>query len=126
MSIAKNGFAALASLDAGTWTRGGGRREEGEGERARVQDPGRERARGREDIQTHFPFLGYYGKGIYFSTSAVYIIPYFASKKRPAVLVSLLLPGNPFPVIENPHEEVCSSSLSPSLPLPSPLSPLPS
>jgi len=45
---------------------------------------------------------GYYGKGIYFSTSAKYTLPYFGTKKSPAVLVCLLIPGNVYPVTEQP------------------------
>jgi len=63
-SIACNGFAALATLDA-----------------------------------------GYYGKGLYFTSYAKYTIPYCCSKPNPAILVCLLLPGNPFPVCEHPKEE---------------------
>eukprot|EP01124_Arcella_intermedia_P018681 TRINITY_DN257_c0_g1_i2.p1 TRINITY_DN257_c0_g1~~TRINITY_DN257_c0_g1_i2.p1 ORF type:complete len:1093 (+),score=193.29 TRINITY_DN257_c0_g1_i2:407-3280(+) len=48
---------------------------------------------------------GFYGKGIYFSTSTKYITPYFAPKKHPAILICWLIPGNPFPVTENPHQE---------------------
>jgi hypothetical protein len=43
---------------------------------------------------------GYYGKGIYFSTSAMYCIPYFLKRKNPALLICFLTPGNPYPVIE--------------------------
>jgi len=44
---------------------------------------------------------GFYGRGIYFSTKALYTYPYFATKKEPAIIVSFLLPGNPYPVIEH-------------------------
>jgi hypothetical protein len=44
--------------------------------------------------------VGFFGSGIYFSTSAKYIIPYFATKSNPAIIVSFLIPGNPFPVVE--------------------------
>jgi len=43
---------------------------------------------------------GWYGKGIYFSTSAMYCIPYFLERKNPAVLICFLCPGNPYPVTE--------------------------
>jgi len=59
LSIAAQGFCALASLDA-----------------------------------------GFYGKGIYFTTFTNYAIPYFIKKTRPAVLVSLGVFGNAYPVIE--------------------------
>jgi len=48
---------------------------------------------------------GYYGKGIYFSTSALYTLPYFATKPSPAILICFVLPGNPYPVIESPKEK---------------------
>jgi len=48
---------------------------------------------------------GFYGKGIYFSSSALYTIPYFATKKEPTILICLTAPGNPFPVIEHPKED---------------------
>jgi len=48
---------------------------------------------------------GYYGKGIYLSTSALYTLPYFASCSDPAIIVCLTIPGNPFPVVHNPTEE---------------------
>jgi len=44
---------------------------------------------------------GWYGKGIYFSTNAQYVIPYFATRKNPAIMICLLLPGNPYPVTES-------------------------
>jgi len=43
---------------------------------------------------------GFYGKGIYFSTSAMYCIPYFLKRKDPAVLLCFLCPGNTYPVTE--------------------------
>jgi len=46
---------------------------------------------------------GYYGKGIYFSTSAKYIIPYYATKKNPTILICLIIPGNIYPVTEFPQ-----------------------
>jgi len=44
---------------------------------------------------------GFYGKGIYFSTFALYTLPYFISKKDPVILICYVLPGNPYPVIES-------------------------
>jgi len=44
---------------------------------------------------------GWYGKGIYFSSNAQYVIPYFATRKNPAIMICLLLPGNPYPVTES-------------------------
>jgi len=48
---------------------------------------------------------GYYGKGIYFSTSALYVLPYFAKKKKPTIIICLAIPGNPYPVTESPNSE---------------------
>jgi len=39
--------------------------------------------------------------GIYFSSSCLYTIPYFATKPKPAILVCLVTPGNIRPIIEN-------------------------
>jgi len=47
---------------------------------------------------------GYYGKGMYFTTSAIYTVPYFISKPNPSILICFILPGNPYPVIENPKQ----------------------
>jgi hypothetical protein len=47
---------------------------------------------------------GFYGKGMYFSTSALYTLPYFATKFIPALLICLAVPGNPFPVVEHRDE----------------------
>jgi len=44
---------------------------------------------------------GFYGRGIYFSSSARYTIPYFATKRKPAILICLTAPGIPYPVIES-------------------------
>jgi len=44
---------------------------------------------------------GYYGKGIYFTSSAMYTLPYICKRKDPTLLICYALPGNPFPVIEN-------------------------
>lgn len=43
---------------------------------------------------------GFYGKGMYFSSSALYTTPYYASKADPAILICLAIPGNPYPVVE--------------------------
>jgi len=47
--------------------------------------------------------VGYYGSGIYFTTSAKYTVSYIATKKHPALILSYLIPGNALPVIEHPH-----------------------
>jgi len=44
---------------------------------------------------------GFFGKGIYFTTYALYALPYFSSKDQPAILLSFVLPGNTYPVNEN-------------------------
>jgi hypothetical protein len=46
--------------------------------------------------------VGFFGSGIYFTTSAKYSIPYFATKPNPAIIISYLIPGNPYPVVEQP------------------------
>jgi len=48
---------------------------------------------------------GFYGKGIYFSSSASYTVPYFSNTRKPAILICFTIPGNPFPVNENPKDE---------------------
>jgi len=45
---------------------------------------------------------GYYGRGIYFSTYALYCYPYFGTRKLPSLILSWLVPGHYYPVIE-PH-----------------------
>jgi hypothetical protein len=44
---------------------------------------------------------GWYGQGIYFSSSAKYTIPYFATKPQPTIIISYVIPGNVYPVIES-------------------------
>eukprot|EP01124_Arcella_intermedia_P000727 TRINITY_DN10397_c1_g1_i1.p1 TRINITY_DN10397_c1_g1~~TRINITY_DN10397_c1_g1_i1.p1 ORF type:complete len:1129 (+),score=178.07 TRINITY_DN10397_c1_g1_i1:217-3387(+) len=46
---------------------------------------------------------GYYGKGMYFSTSALYAATYL--KENPAILICFAIPGNPYPVIEHPESK---------------------
>jgi len=41
---------------------------------------------------------GFYGKGIYFTSHALYTLPYIVRAKSPAIIVCLTIPGNPFPV----------------------------
>jgi hypothetical protein len=45
---------------------------------------------------------GFYGKGMYFSSSAIYTLPYCFSYRDPCIMLCFVLPGNPFPVIESP------------------------
>lgn len=50
---------------------------------------------------TWFQDDGFFGKGIYFTTYALYALPYFSTKSDPAVILSFVLPGCSFPVIEH-------------------------
>jgi len=47
---------------------------------------------------------GFYGKGIYLSTHAPYAQQYVDQISDPAILISWVLPGNPYPVIEHPKQ----------------------
>eukprot|EP01126_Amoeba_proteus_P056654 TRINITY_DN7142_c0_g2_i3.p1 TRINITY_DN7142_c0_g2~~TRINITY_DN7142_c0_g2_i3.p1 ORF type:complete len:274 (-),score=74.82 TRINITY_DN7142_c0_g2_i3:149-970(-) len=47
---------------------------------------------------------GWYGKGVYFTTFTKYCIPYFSKRQDPAVIISFVIMGNTYPVIENPKE----------------------
>eukprot|EP01127_Copromyxa_protea_P005204 TRINITY_DN150_c1_g1_i10.p1 TRINITY_DN150_c1_g1~~TRINITY_DN150_c1_g1_i10.p1 ORF type:complete len:764 (-),score=100.45 TRINITY_DN150_c1_g1_i10:18-2309(-) len=58
-------------------------------------------------IKTGFATLssldsGFYGQGMYFTTDAAYIAPYAAQNPKPCILLCYLIPGNSFPVTENP------------------------
>jgi hypothetical protein len=59
---------------------------------------------------------GYYGKGLYFTTSAEYALPYFATKPSPTVLICFLITGNSYPVIEHPRakENLMGTALKPN------------
>eukprot|EP01124_Arcella_intermedia_P022716 TRINITY_DN3445_c0_g4_i1.p1 TRINITY_DN3445_c0_g4~~TRINITY_DN3445_c0_g4_i1.p1 ORF type:complete len:293 (+),score=69.59 TRINITY_DN3445_c0_g4_i1:1204-2082(+) len=48
---------------------------------------------------------GYYGKGIYVTSSCMYALPYYAPKPTPSFLICLVTPGNVYPVVENYSEE---------------------
>jgi len=56
---------------------------------------------------------GWFGKGIYFSSSAKYILPYYSSKQHPTILISYIIPGNAYPVTEHPKEanSLCGAAL---------------
>lgn len=54
--------------------------------------------------------VGWYGSGMYFSTSAQYCLPYAASKPNPCFIISYLIPGNPYPVVEQPNDPAKSLS----------------
>jgi len=43
---------------------------------------------------------GYFGKGIYFTSSAKYALPYAALKEDPAIIISYVAPGNVYPTCE--------------------------
>jgi len=60
--------------------------------------------------------IGFFGAGIYFTTSAKYAVPYFATKPNPAIIISYLVPGNPFPVTENPNDPSISMAGHPIKP----------
>jgi len=59
---------------------------------------------------------GYYGKGLYFTTSAEYALPYYATKPSPTVLICFLITGNSYPVIEHPRgqKNLMGSALMPN------------
>jgi len=44
---------------------------------------------------------GFYGQGMYFTTHIPYIFPYVVSSVKPAMLMTLVIPGNVYPVIED-------------------------
>jgi len=44
---------------------------------------------------------GYFGKGIYFTSSALYALPYTSFGISPCFVIALLIPGNVYPVIEH-------------------------
>eukprot|EP01126_Amoeba_proteus_P043765 TRINITY_DN4824_c1_g1_i1.p1 TRINITY_DN4824_c1_g1~~TRINITY_DN4824_c1_g1_i1.p1 ORF type:complete len:637 (-),score=111.57 TRINITY_DN4824_c1_g1_i1:137-2047(-) len=48
---------------------------------------------------------GWYGKGIYFTSSVEYCIPYFCGRQDPAIIVSFVIMGNVYPVIEHPKSK---------------------
>jgi len=47
---------------------------------------------------------GFYGKGMYFTSSVIYTLPYITALSDPCILICFLLPGNPYPVIEHPQD----------------------
>lgn len=48
---------------------------------------------------------GFYGRGIYFTSSAQYALPYYSAKPKPALLLCLAIPGNIYPVVEGPRDK---------------------
>jgi len=46
---------------------------------------------------------GWYGKGIYFTSSCLYASPYYAMQKGAALLICFVIPGNIKPVTEHPE-----------------------
>jgi len=55
---------------------------------------------------------GWYGKGMYYTSSALYSLPYYATKPTPALIICWILPGNTYPVIENPVTTTALRGLS--------------
>jgi len=49
---------------------------------------------------------GFYGKGIYFSSSCLYTTPYFVTKKNPCIIICLIIPGNTRPIVETKNEKI--------------------
>jgi len=47
---------------------------------------------------------GFYGKGIYFTTSCLYSLPYYYLRPYPTILICFIIPGNVRPVIEDKSE----------------------
>jgi len=47
---------------------------------------------------------GYFGSGMYFTTNAMYALPYYANKERPTLILCLMTPGAVYPVCENPKD----------------------
>lgn len=45
--------------------------------------------------------LGWFSKGIYFSSSVCYCLPYACGRREPAIILSYLCPGHVFPVTES-------------------------
>jgi len=56
---------------------------------------------------------GWFGKGIYFTTCAGYTVPYLHLSRNPAIIISLVLPGNAYPVTEHPKasDSLCGAAL---------------
>jgi len=47
---------------------------------------------------------GFYGRGIYFTSSALYALPYYSVKPSPCLIICLTIPGNIYPVVEDRRE----------------------
>jgi len=48
---------------------------------------------------------GFYGRGIYFTSYALYVLPYITLRVEPAVIISYVSCGNIYPVTENHKKE---------------------
>jgi len=48
---------------------------------------------------------GFYGKGIYFSSNLEYCVPYFSYRAHPAFIITFVVPGNSYPIIEKADDE---------------------
>jgi len=62
----------------------------------------------RNIVETGFASLsrldqGFYGKGIYLTDKMDYAMIYVVTARKPSLIVSYVLVGNPYPVIENPR-----------------------
>jgi len=51
---------------------------------------------------------GFYGQGMYFTTHIPYIFPYVVSLSKPVMIMTLVIPGNVYPVVE---DRGCDESL---------------
>lgn len=109
-SIAENGFANLSSLDAGFFGKGDlnlskkkrKRRREEKEEKKRKREEIEERKKGkrRENPLLYSSVLFFFfdsyhafSLGIYFTSHALYTLPYIASRRKPALIISWILPG---------------------------------
>jgi len=66
-----------------------------------------------QGFTTETQFDGLFGRGIYFTTSARYRLPQISKLDKPAILICLSTPGNPFPVTE--HHNSSNSMLGKSI-----------
>jgi len=48
---------------------------------------------------------GFYGRGIYLTSYAPYVLPYLEDKKSPSIIICYTTPGNIYPVTEHPHND---------------------
>eukprot|EP01128_Nolandella_sp_AFSM9_P005547 TRINITY_DN2696_c0_g1_i2.p1 TRINITY_DN2696_c0_g1~~TRINITY_DN2696_c0_g1_i2.p1 ORF type:complete len:1527 (-),score=193.27 TRINITY_DN2696_c0_g1_i2:46-4626(-) len=48
---------------------------------------------------------GFYGQGMYFTTSSLYTLPYFSIKENPVIILCFAIPGNAYPVTEHRNDK---------------------